>query len=459
MNIFIIPPSGMRLLRRLGGLTLGLLWLGWAGVAPAGIYYDPAGDAINVTCFPECAPCTPRHLYKLDRLFSWGKVTYDPATDIYVVNCHLQIGSHDGATTYFQLGSVGHPRETLVMGGNLSVRPSWIQGVSPETTWDPVKAGVNALVMGSSDDDAIKPVLMFKSGTTLSVGFPIQFDGKVQRGGELLIYNSKITAPDGEFWAPEKIIVYPNSSAIIENSELSRFKGYLYGVGGQFKTLKNTTFANGGAVIVGQYRGKDRIESCTFENMETAILDYGGLDATFVNCVFKNNDNNWILRFYYGITCIDCTCAPPKKGNGYSIQRDPKTGEIIRQKTGEIIRPAFTSKRHISVKVVNANGSPVTNAEVTVAAEQSDSGLGKPLVLRTDATGQTPGRGNENAILLTEVIEEASETINQPKVSRFTYTVRVRAKNMRDEVMQGVIPDKSWKILNVTLKDRGPTQL
>ena len=435
------------LLRRLGELTLGLLWLGLAGIAPGGIYYDPAGDAICVTCFPECAPCTPRHLYKLNRLFNWGKVTHDPATDSYIVNCRLQIGSHDGATTYFKIGSAANPHETLVMAGNLSVQPSWIQGVSPEATGDPAKAGINALVMGTRDDESIKPVLMFKSGKTLNIGNLIQFGGKVQRGGELLIYNGKITAPDGESWGMEYISIPINSSVMMENSEFSRFKGTLYGVGGQFKSLKNTTFSHGSAIIVGKYRDKNSIENCTFENMETAILDFGGLDATFVNCVFKDNNRNWNLRFYYGITCIDCAYAPPKKGNEYSSFRDPKTGGIM--------RPAFTSKRHIIMKVANDDGSPVTNAEVTVESEQEGSGLVKPLVLRTDATGQTPGRGGENAILLTEVIEEASETANKPKVTRFTYTVRIRAKNMREAVMPGVTPDESWKILNVTMAKPG----
>ena len=112
-------------------VLLSLVWFACAAAAAhAAAYYDETARCIRVADFPKYAPCTPATLLRMDRLYGWGKVRYDAATDTYTIAADLFIGSDDGSETYFQLGSAAHPRETLVMRGELVVCPYWIEGRS-----------------------------------------------------------------------------------------------------------------------------------------------------------------------------------------------------------------------------------------------------------------------------------------------------------------------------------------
>lgn len=417
--------------------------------------YDAEADRIWVENYTEAFPCTPGILLFADRMNDWGKVNYDRATDTYAVGADLYIGRNDGTDTYFQIGSNAHPRETLVLRGNLVVYPFYITGENREKNASLAKRGVNRITLGSPDDGSIKATLKIHSdsGAKHSMYFGrIPVSGDIPRwgcyGGQLCVHNSTITAAVqdrahaiGE--ARTKQVYLYGNRVVLENATLSWFAGVItFGMRARSSTIEGCVFEYSGYGIINP---KQVIHGCTFRDLHVAVKDWGGvIDAQLIDCTFEDNDANWWLS-RGRIICIDCTFGEPRKGN--------RLWRNERLKLGKDENPTFTSRRHIIVEVVDAEAKPVPGVHVQVRSEH-----GQPETVYngravTDESGRTPGRGGDGAILLTERVMTATEAPDEPEVADYAYEVRVTASGDRTASVSDVRPHASWKVFRVVLKE------
>lgn len=419
----------------------------------AAVTYDREREALHVTDCLRSVPCTLRALWQADRMNGWGKVAYDAAHDTYTISADLWIGSHDGTETFFQIGSAQHPRETAVVRGHVVVSPFYVPDAGPRRDWRSGKGPICRLTIGVEGNPAITPALKIHSEPgnehTLYVGkTPASVTG-FERGGELHVYHGTITAavPDKDHMigAPGPTrLVYLSGRIVLKHATLSWMAGNMsYGL--RNAVIEDTTFEHGGAAILGRKHSPKR---CTFRHLQTAILDYGDLDITLTDCVFTKNLRNWSVRFTgRGLTCIDCTYDAPKRPNEYRSYQHPKTKRTR--------YPWFASRRHIVVQVVDAEGKPIQGAQVRVGCEQ---GLPEAVTngdQRTDQAGKTPGRGDDGAILLTEVIKRATDTPYKPVVTICSYEIRVIAPGFAETVLTNVRPTRSWQVLLVVMRQEG----
>ncbi len=417
----------------------------------AGITYNPVNGVLRAVDYTAGWPCTPARLYAMDQACGWGKVVYDAAADTYTINADLWIGDNDQTDTYFQLGSREHPRERLVVKGNVVVYPFHIAGQNPESSSRAAPHHVNRLTVGVSNEAAITATLAIASepGAEHSL-----FVARIPRvgekyidgaGGQLHVYNGTITAAIEEdthaIGAPgdHRIVALLGESIILHRATLSWMAGFM--TYGNVHGSRDTLFENGGTALI---PGKAEHVGAVFRNLKTAVLDNGSADVTLIDCVFTNNDRNWSLRYSdAGLTCIDCAWAPPKKGDLYRAWQDPKTKKIH--------TPIFMSRRHIVVAVTDNSGRVLTNAFVEVSAEQSGEDLIDNANVATDAFGKTPGWHQGQAILLTEEIRRATDVPNQPSVSTYSYGIRVTAPGYQPATVKAVKPNISWQVIPVVL--------
>ncbi len=88
-------------------------------------------------------------------------------------------------------------------------------------------------------------------------------------------------------------------------------------------------------------------------------MDYGSIDATFVDCVFENNRRNWHLRTTdKGVTLVSCTVGRPQLEDILKASRAPPDQGLVQ------------SRRHAIIEVVNAAGQPAAWRQVTIRCEQ-----------------------------------------------------------------------------------------
>lgn len=434
-------------------VTLGLL-ICVACVAQASIYYDDEVQCIRVVDFPKDAPCTLERLLYMDRLYGWGKVTHEQEQDTYTITGDLWIGSNEGTDTYLQIGSQEHPRETLVMRGNVAVYPYWIQGENREEHYSKMPEAVNRLTIGVPGDDSVTAALKFRdesdAGHTLSVGrFPMP-DGRLGQGhgGQLHVHHGAITSatpePGGEFGSNSAVggMNLCGDNVVLDHATLSWISGAAtYGMGYNGK-VAHTLFDHVGTAII---NGKHDLVGCTFSNCEVAVRDYGSLDAVLTDCVFQDNDHNWTLTYSdKGLVCVDCTYDEPRKGNVYQCWKNKNTGQMQ--------YPSFSSKRHIVVEVIDEAGKPVPQALVKVRCEQETAEIAENATQETSKLGRTPAKGEDGAILLVEVVKEATDVPNEPRVTELTYSIEVSAEGFAAGKLQHFRPTQSWQVVRIVLR-------
>ena len=416
----------------------------FATMSQAGIFYDEEKNVIRVIDYPEELPCTMKKLFLMDRMNGWGKVIYDKKTDTYTINCSLWIGANDTTATYFRIGSKEHPKETIVLNGDLVVYPWYIKGQTTK-----VKRRVNRLTLGSPDDKTISVTLKIdsKPGNEHNIYIGAIPAKKVIRGsgGQLHVYNSTITAAvqdkEHSIGTAGLSSYLTGDSIIFKNAVYSWVKGIAgYGMGAANSTIEDCTFEHCGSVIID---GKQVIKGCTFRNVNVAVLDWGSLDAVLTDCVFENNNHNWDLRYTAkGVVFIDCKMGTPKKGNiCFGDTRYASTKGHY---------PSSTLRRHIIVEVVDLTGKPIKGVSVEVVCEQGVFDTVDNGKLMTDETGKTPGKGEAKVILLTEVIEKATDIRNKPEVTEYSYQIKV-SKNDKSTSIKDFKPTENWKIVRIVI--------
>ena len=441
--------------REICGLAAGILLLACLGAfqAQAGILWLAERRILMVTDFPEAAPCTPERLWAVDRAHGWGIVTRDSSNDAYTVDADLWIGNNDGTETYFNLGSRNHPREVLQVRGNVVVYPDWVAGVNEgEQWWYAKRRCVNRLTVGASNEPGIAATLSLDSATTNAHGIYVgMVPAAVGRpaiqgeGGQLHVFHGTLTAlaPDAAHALSGCTLL--GNSLILHQATLSWIGGHMsYGLGPRWLhpcSVEETVFEHGG---VATYGGKLAMNGCILRDVQTAVQDCGDLEAVFTDCVFSNNACNWQLSYSgQGLTCIDCAWTPPRHADEYRAWDNPQTKK--RQ------YPAFISRRHVIVSVADGSGKPISNAVVDAGAEQPGTDLTEHARVGTDAAGKTPGPGQANAILLTEVIKQATDALDQPAVREFSYQIKVTASGFQPAVKTNLMPTLRWQTIPVIM--------
>lgn len=418
--------------------------------AESAVFLDSEREAIRLIDYPPEVPCTLRRLAKLDELFGWGKVDYNAETSACTLTCNLIIGSNDSTETVLQVGTEDAPQETLVMKGNLYIHPYFVSGDNEGVYWRVPKL-MNALVLGSKENRGVRAALKFactpNEKYTLYCGHLPWIDrDRRQWGGGLYAYDSVVTAlrpaPGYEIGDAKRGNAYLHGSVVLDRAEISWVKGWLYGLQlshSKDYSLKDTLFDH---VRVPLLNGHQKAVGCTFSNCETAVKDYGSLDAELIGCTFRSNARHWSLPYTKKVlVCVDCEWDSPRLGNEYRA----------RSKDGKTWYPTFSCRRHIVVEVVDRAGEPIDGATVTFRAEQDGCDVLQNREQRTGADGRTPGKGQDGAILLTEFIKKATDVPNQPEATTFSYTFRATAQGYRAGILKGVQPKQSWDTFKIVL--------
>ncbi len=421
----------------------------------AGITYNSEANLLTVSDFPAEYPCNPSMLYATAQAHGWDVVRYDADADTYTVLSHLRLGLNNDTATYFNLGSEAAPHQTLVVHGNLIVSPFYVAGEhSVASRQMPYR--VNRLTIGEQENPDIQAVLKIHADKenqhSLFVGTLPLPDGQWLRkceGGELRVYYGTITALT-QAW--ENAIGAPGSSRMVcfagdvklEHANLSWMAGFM-GYGARITSL-NTTYEHGGSAVVNATPRFTTFRGCTFRNLKTAVLDWGGLDMVVYDCVFKDNDANWSLTFGRGLECVDCEFSPPLKKDVYRSHK-------LKDKT---VYPRFVSRRHLVVRATDSAGKPVAHAKVEV---RDTLGELLPLVSYTDKDGVTPGKesrtsGKISPLLLNEIEIRATDDPKQQETTEYVYDMYVTAPGFEEVVMRNVRALSSWQTVECVLPQK-----
>ena len=412
----------------------------------AAIFHDDQTQCIRVIDFPAHSPCTLARLLTMDKLYGWGKVSYEPNANTYTITSDLCIGGNDGTETHFQVGSAARPGETLVMKGRLIVHPYWIAGENPESTHWRAEPRTNRLTIGMRGETTTQAALKFDGKYGLMVGRAPRAKGKlvVGHGGQLYVHHGRITSarPDEPCGDRQVSMCLAGDRIVLDHATLSRMRGFMtYGMGRNAQ-VSHTVFEHGGSAII---NGQHDLKGCTFRNCGVAIRDYGSLDAILTGCTFEGNEHNWTLTFTrHGLVCVDCTWDEPAKGDVYKswVNRRTKVKQY----------PSFVSKRHIVVEVVDTEGRPVAGANVRVRSEQGASAMAENALQTTDKLGRTHSRGSADAILLAELTKRSTDIDNQPETDVCSYTIEAQADGTARAVIKGFRPTTSWQVVRLALK-------
>lgn len=423
-----------------------------AAPAIAGVVYDRAANTLRVTGYPESNPCRPETLLRVDRMNHWGIVTYNHSNGAYRVDADLQIGWNDGTHTYFQLGSPAHPRETLTVCGNVLVYPFRIKGENPRDA----AHCVNRLTIGSPADSAIRAVLQIESPPGQHNGLYVRecpalpaggkiFSRHVSQGGQLHVYNSRITAAREDAKHAFAGGYLYGESVIFSNASIAWFKGVAtYGLHRDCSIVAQTLFEHGGSAMINY--GWVAL-GCVFRDLQSAVRDWGGpLQAELRECVFEDNRQNLRLTIAGSVVnAVDCEFGRGILPDLISNERQTKEGRGL---------PVLVSHRHVRVAVTDKDSRPVQNARVVCRLLADDHDLNA--ITRwegvTDADGMTPGRGMANAVLLAEYRVRASADTNAPpERTDFEYEINVQADGFAPAAPKLFKPVSSWMTVDMRL--------
>jgi len=406
------------------GLLASLIISVSLGTAEGGeVLYCEAENAIWLKDFAEEAPADLTIVLDADRQNGWGKVRYDRATDTTVINASLWIGDDVTLGTFFQIGRKDHPSETVIVKGDVWVRPP----KESTTRSDDRLSIVNRLRLGDPEDETIRATLRIACEQRQQYGVRIGFRDKetwISRG-ELHVFNSTITAAIADRDHMLKPWGWYGSDVQLVGATISWIDGTMtYGVQAHNGTIRRTTFEHGGAAL---RNGQQVARNCVFRNLETAVAEGGCLSATLIGCTFENNRRNWTLggSSGVGVTMIDCDIKPQNEPIQL-IKNRLSPEEAVRRRMP--IYPTYTEWRMLEVKVVDPEGAMIPDAIVTVDCTEDPDAVQNGLTL-TDATGLTPADSTGGAVLITRKRLQATDDPEKPTEFDFTYNVSVHKRD------------------------------
>ena len=424
----------------------------------AGIIYDTDSNTVWVVDYPKDSPATMADVMAADSKEGWRKVSYEQESDTYRIDASLKIGSDDGSNTYFRLGSPDHPREVLILTGNLIVAEAKMVGRCGNAF-----LSVNHFQAGELGNAQIRPAIRIdcrKRG---------EFTYKFGSGSRFHLYNATLTAltqdekhmlgqplTDGEVdWVGASLSwiitrsgysMAPSQGIITPDRDPRSFKGEenekLFGTSdlesvfrkSRVHRILNTSFGHG-------YNGLFSysplvIVRCAFHHLEHALMvGYKQTRATFIECEFDSNyiDIRKDEGFPTEITCINCRWNNPGK-NGI-LAKGAK----------------YTVKNQLVVFVVDEKENPIVAARVQVTGMNADAPPVENGGSITDEDGYTPLRGMDGGILATSRVVEGMGTGVEPKLSSYTYRIEVVKKGFEDKIVEHVVVETAWQEVKIVL--------
>lgn len=368
-----------------------------------------------------------------DQRNGWKITDYDQATDTYRLQASLDIGSEEDLGTFFQLGRNNHPQETLVVCGDVWIRPPRVSSKRSDG-----RARIcNRLTLGDPQDPAINATLKIACTKAKEFGLAIGRRTKDQAEwafrGDLHVYHSTITAatPDRAHLVAGYVdfdgvpTSWYGSDIRLIDATISWITD-VYGVQAHNSVLEGATFEHGDQMIT---NGRQVIHHCTFRDLQVAVCEGGCLDATVIGCRFSDNERNWTLGAVQsgivtgGIEMIDCETGPQRR------PVDLRKNEIAPQQaiaSHVPLYPTYTELRSLVVKVADAAGQPIPDAWVNVSCDTDANAVRRGLAT-TDERGLTPDDPEGQAILITQRKLQATDDPKQPREFSFRYEVSVQA--------------------------------
>ncbi len=423
--------------RRAGGLLLGLA-LGAGPLFAGTIRYEPDANRICVSDFPEERPATLDDVLVADRAHGWKRIAYDAASDTYTLDTALWIGATNDWGTCFQIGRPDHPRETLVLRGDLVVtapRPS------PQRRDGRLEVS-NRLMLGDPARPEIRPAVKMDCATKNqfsvrvlpgSEGWPGRLK-PVMPLGELFMFHATLTAatPDATHaYATSIVLSHAGVNFQMADSTVSWWSGDLfrlffehYDLWAEPRVLRGMTFEHGDAVRWISF------EDCRFRHLDTA-LTHGGA----ARCVFEENRRNIALHNnHVGALLLDCTIGPPARPPSlprtrrgldglrtYSVTRHARDLNVV-------TNPGILECVSLPVRVSDAAGRPVPGAIVWLRCPAEPDGAAVPRDLAvTDRDGLTPGPGSDQALVIVTRERRPTDDPARPEERTYRYILRVEA--------------------------------
>jgi hypothetical protein len=415
---------------------LRVIACGWLTALPALglVVFDADTRTLVVSDFPEAMPARLETLARADRANGWGLLEFEAATQTWKIRANLQIGCNDGSETWMQIGCVTHTNETLLLDGNLILSPYLVIGENNRYT----PQRMNRLTMGNPTNAAIRTVLKITAGHTIYSGKLPSTSGTLRNGygGELHIYHGVLTSASGR-----RDIARPYWSGFLalDHAVVSGFNApALFGTAWSAKLSRtdicDSIFEDNAGVFGAPAQ---RAIGCLFRRNTVVIQGLAGNTVQLIGCQLNDNVQNWQLGSGGTVELVDCVINPGSKPDSYGFNGS---------------QPArVVSRRHVIVKTVNVDGTPVGGVKIIVAVKPGGDSLIFNNYIETGSDGCTAGIGNQRALLLTEFIAEATET-NAPKIMRYCYDIEATAKSGASGRIESFVPRQSWETILLIVK-------
>lgn len=411
-------------------------------------YLEPE-RAIWVHAFPRDRPATLDDILEKSREHGWNVIEHEAQTDVYRLQASLWIGGVASWTsTYMHIGRPGHERETLILDGNL-----WIRPPRRYPRREDGSAGiVNRLTLGDPQNPSISATLRIACETSGQYGVLIgnRCEHEWSRGGELHVYGSTMTAAVADdahrLRGAAHIVMqageppglwglhtgwYGNDVRLI-GAEVSWIQGKaFYGTApGDNASFRGTTFSHCDVLAVGSSL---TVTDCTFSDLSCPLV---GSRITYVRCRFRNNEKRWELKRNYAhfVEMINCDVGESKTPLRL-YKNDQSSKRLVRLNLP--VYPFYIERCALRLKVRDGSGKPVKGAVVSLvcpddswSAEPGVQAVGGTVAL-TDEKGKTPCRLESGAILPAVQRWRATDDPEQPERHKLRYRLRVIAEGYK----------------------------
>lgn len=403
------------------------------------IAYEPEEQRLVVSGFDEEDPATLSDVREADRAAGWNIVSHEPETDTWTVKCALCIGTEADWGTFFQIGRPEHPRETLVLHGDLQVNPP---RPNPQRKSDGRFYISNRLTLGDPDNPEIRPSVRMACSRRNEFTIRVMAGDEGWPGrrapiipiGELFMFNATVTADtqDAEHtYAASITLSHTGVNLHMADSTFSWWSGDLfrpvftpYKPWCEPRVMRGMSFEHGGVVRWFSF------EDCLFRDLDIALTHSGA-----TRCVFENNRHNLFLHpNHTGAALLDCVLGPSQRP--MHIPRTRAGGKYLRYRSVNrhardihvVCNPGVVERRSLQVEVMNAQGEPVFGAMVWLSCPDEPSGAGVVRRLAvTDREGLTPGPLDERPLVIASREWVPTDDPDAPVEQTYVYRLRVEA--------------------------------
>ena len=429
------------------------------------IRYDAEANQVTIAGYPEERPATLDGVLAADRAHGWDKAVYDPATDTFTIRAALWIGTDRDLGTFFQIGRPGHLAETLVLHGDLVVRPPRKSGQRQDGRY----RISNRLTMGDPERPDIRPTVKVACSRKGEFGVkvlmvPMPKEANERKDlpvGELFMFHSALTAATQDAdhtYAAEIWMSHAGVNHRLQDSTISWWDGALFRTAYLYtrrrptreeQIVRGVTFENGGSA-----RGPFDCADCVFRNLAVARVDAGA-----TRCVFEANQVNCQLTSYQvGALFTDCTLGPAQQPwrvprstrseqwlRNYSVYREASDLRLV-------LNPGVVERVSVPVKVEDEQGRPVVGAVVTADSPDDREGLAVQRGLAvTGPDGLTPSGAEGRALVITKRELRPTDDPARPQVIARAYRLCVMAPGYAEHELNLPPGDELPRPLTVTL--------